>query len=60
MHIVQYLQLFILVVFVCPLFFSLVPGAPLNLEGDTVGSNGILLSWSMPSNAKNIDGYVIR
>ncbi|KAF6738160.1 Phosphatidylinositol phosphatase PTPRQ [Oryzias melastigma] len=37
-----------------------VPGAPLNLEGDTVGSNGILLSWSMPSNAKNIDGYVIR
>ncbi|XP_026221120.1 LOW QUALITY PROTEIN: phosphatidylinositol phosphatase PTPRQ [Anabas testudineus] len=37
-----------------------VPGPPVNLEGEAVGSNGILLSWTMPPNAKNIDGYVIR
>ncbi|XP_045893415.1 phosphatidylinositol phosphatase PTPRQ isoform X1 [Micropterus dolomieu] len=37
-----------------------VPGPPLNLEGEAVGSNGILLSWIMPPGAKNIDGYVIR
>ncbi|XP_067445742.1 phosphatidylinositol phosphatase PTPRQ [Thunnus thynnus] len=37
-----------------------VPGPPSGLEGEAVGSNGILLSWIMPSDAKNIDGYVIR
>ncbi|XP_008410634.1 phosphatidylinositol phosphatase PTPRQ isoform X3 [Poecilia reticulata] len=37
-----------------------VPGPPLTLGGHAVGSNGILLSWTMPSDAKNIDGYVIR
>ncbi|XP_049930076.1 phosphatidylinositol phosphatase PTPRQ isoform X4 [Epinephelus moara] len=37
-----------------------VPGPPLGLEGEAVGSNGILLSWTMPSDANNIDGYVIR
>ncbi|KAM7414498.1 hypothetical protein PAMA_019354 [Pampus argenteus] len=37
-----------------------VPGPPSGLEGEAVGSNGILLSWIMPSEAKNIDGYVIR
>ncbi|XP_035762942.1 phosphatidylinositol phosphatase PTPRQ isoform X1 [Neolamprologus brichardi] len=37
-----------------------VPGPPLILEGEAVGSNGILLSWSIPSNAKDLDGYVIR
>ncbi|XP_065812716.1 phosphatidylinositol phosphatase PTPRQ [Labrus bergylta] len=37
-----------------------VPGPPSSLEGEAVGSNGILLSWTMPSDAKNIDGYVIR
>ncbi|XP_056272982.1 phosphatidylinositol phosphatase PTPRQ [Pseudoliparis swirei] len=36
------------------------PGRPLILEGEAVGSNGILLSWMMPSDANNIDGYVIR
>ncbi|XP_029378292.1 phosphatidylinositol phosphatase PTPRQ [Echeneis naucrates] len=37
-----------------------VPGPPFGLEGEAVGSNGILLSWTMPPNANNIDGYVIR
>ncbi|XP_034542203.1 phosphatidylinositol phosphatase PTPRQ [Notolabrus celidotus] len=37
-----------------------VPGPPSALEGEAVGSNGILLSWTMPSDANNIDGYVIR
>ncbi|XP_041854149.1 phosphatidylinositol phosphatase PTPRQ [Melanotaenia boesemani] len=37
-----------------------VPGSPLSLEGEAVGSNGIMLSWIMPADAKNIDGYVIR
>ncbi|XP_017261076.1 phosphatidylinositol phosphatase PTPRQ [Kryptolebias marmoratus] len=37
-----------------------VPGPPQNVEGDTVGSNGILLSWTMPTDANNIEGYVIR
>uniref|UniRef100_UPI0037E94576 phosphatidylinositol phosphatase PTPRQ n=1 Tax=Semicossyphus pulcher TaxID=241346 RepID=UPI0037E94576 len=37
-----------------------VPGPPLSLEGEAVGSNGILLSWTMPTDANNIDGYVIR
>ncbi|XP_078024039.1 phosphatidylinositol phosphatase PTPRQ [Epinephelus lanceolatus] len=37
-----------------------VPGPPLGLEGEAVGSNGILLSWTMPPDANNIDGYVIR
>ncbi|XP_030586423.1 phosphatidylinositol phosphatase PTPRQ isoform X2 [Archocentrus centrarchus] len=37
-----------------------VPRTPLSLLGDPVGSNGILLSWTMPSDAKNIEGYVIR
>ncbi|XP_028441228.1 phosphatidylinositol phosphatase PTPRQ isoform X2 [Perca flavescens] len=37
-----------------------VPGPPLNLEGEAVGSNGILLSWTMPRYTSNIDGYVIR
>lgn len=37
-----------------------VPGPPLGLEGEAVGSNGILLSWTMPLDADNIDGYVIR
>ncbi|XP_071272815.1 phosphatidylinositol phosphatase PTPRQ [Salvelinus alpinus] len=32
---------------------------PTNLEGERVGSNGILLSWTMPSDSR-IDGYVIR
>ncbi|XP_027128956.1 phosphatidylinositol phosphatase PTPRQ [Larimichthys crocea] len=36
-----------------------VPGPPLDLEGTPVGSNGILLSWTMPPDA-DIDGYVIR
>uniref|UniRef100_A0A8P4G646 Protein tyrosine phosphatase receptor type Q n=1 Tax=Dicentrarchus labrax TaxID=13489 RepID=A0A8P4G646_DICLA len=35
-------------------------GPPLGLEGEAVGSNGILLSWTMPLDANNIDGYVIR
>ncbi|XP_014838500.1 PREDICTED: phosphatidylinositol phosphatase PTPRQ isoform X3 [Poecilia mexicana] len=37
-----------------------VPGPPLTLGGHAVGSNGILLAWTMPSDANNIDGYVIR
>ncbi|KAK2842216.1 hypothetical protein Q5P01_012416 [Channa striata] len=37
-----------------------VPGPPTSLEGEAVGSNGILLSWTMPPKAKNIIGYVIR
>ncbi|CAB1422352.1 unnamed protein product, partial [Pleuronectes platessa] len=37
-----------------------VAGPPLSLEGEAVGSNGILLSWTMPSDANNIDEYVIR
>ncbi|CAK6951123.1 phosphatidylinositol phosphatase PTPRQ [Scomber scombrus] len=37
-----------------------VPGPPTGLEGEAVGSNGILLSWIMPSDANNIEGYVIR
>uniref|UniRef100_A0A3B4YKY3 Protein tyrosine phosphatase receptor type Q n=1 Tax=Seriola lalandi dorsalis TaxID=1841481 RepID=A0A3B4YKY3_SERLL len=37
-----------------------VPGPPLSLEGEAVGSNGILLSWTMPPDVDNIDGYVIR
>ncbi|CAI5664315.1 unnamed protein product [Oreochromis niloticus] len=37
-----------------------VPGPPLGLEGEAVGSNGILLSWNIPSKAQDIDGYVIR
>ncbi|KAM9807812.1 phosphatidylinositol phosphatase PTPRQ [Neosynchiropus ocellatus] len=37
-----------------------VPNPPPGLEGEAVGSNGILLSWTMPPNANNIDGYVIR
>ncbi|XP_077939126.1 LOW QUALITY PROTEIN: phosphatidylinositol phosphatase PTPRQ [Gasterosteus aculeatus] len=37
-----------------------VAGPPLGLEGEAVGSNGILLSWTMPSDANNVDGYVIR
>uniref|UniRef100_A0A3B5QTL2 Protein tyrosine phosphatase receptor type Q n=1 Tax=Xiphophorus maculatus TaxID=8083 RepID=A0A3B5QTL2_XIPMA len=41
-------------------FFPVVPGPPLTLEGEAVGSNGILLSWTMQSDANNIDGYVIR
>ncbi|XP_036811524.1 phosphatidylinositol phosphatase PTPRQ isoform X4 [Oncorhynchus mykiss] len=32
---------------------------PTNLEGERVGSNGILLSWTMPSDSR-VDGYVIR
>ncbi|CAJ1056803.1 phosphatidylinositol phosphatase PTPRQ [Xyrichtys novacula] len=36
------------------------PGPTSGLEGEAVGSNGILLSWTMPSDANNIDGYVIR
>lgn len=39
---------------------SPVPGPPSGLEGEAVGSNGILLSWTMPLDANNIDGYVIR
>lgn len=38
---------------------SVVPGPPQALEGEPVGSNGILLSWTMQPGA-NIDGYVIR
>ncbi|XP_043980566.1 phosphatidylinositol phosphatase PTPRQ [Gambusia affinis] len=37
-----------------------VPGPPLTLEGEAVGSNGILLSWTMESDTSNIDAYVIR
>ncbi|XP_068595364.1 phosphatidylinositol phosphatase PTPRQ [Brachionichthys hirsutus] len=33
---------------------------PRELEGEAVGSNGILLSWTMPSDARDYDGYVIR
>ncbi|XP_068168501.1 phosphatidylinositol phosphatase PTPRQ isoform X2 [Antennarius striatus] len=36
------------------------PVTPTELEGEAVGSNGILLSWTMPSDAKHYDGYVIR
>ncbi|MEQ2238298.1 hypothetical protein ILYODFUR_031822, partial [Ilyodon furcidens] len=36
-----------------------VPGPPQALEGEAVGSNGILLSWMQPD-ANSIDGYVIR
>lgn len=42
------------------LSFPAVPGPPSALEGEAVGSNGILLSWTMPPDASNIDGYVIR
>ncbi|XP_038124665.1 phosphatidylinositol phosphatase PTPRQ [Cyprinodon tularosa] len=38
---------------------SVVPGPPQALEGEPVGSNGILLSWTMQPGT-NIDGYVIR
>ncbi|KAF3688867.1 Phosphatidylinositol phosphatase PTPRQ [Channa argus] len=37
-----------------------VPGPPTNLEGEAVGSNGILLSWTMPPNAGNNIEYAIR
>ncbi|XP_029289790.1 phosphatidylinositol phosphatase PTPRQ [Cottoperca gobio] len=37
-----------------------VPGPPTGLEGEAVGSNGILLSWIMPSDVNNIEGYIIR
>ncbi|XP_035497594.2 phosphatidylinositol phosphatase PTPRQ isoform X3 [Scophthalmus maximus] len=37
-----------------------VAGPPFGLEGEAVGSNGILLSWIMPPDANNIDGYIIR
>ncbi|XP_010783145.1 phosphatidylinositol phosphatase PTPRQ isoform X2 [Notothenia coriiceps] len=37
-----------------------VAGPPFGLEGEAVGSNGILLSWTTPSNGNNIDGYIIR
>ncbi|XP_014192528.1 phosphatidylinositol phosphatase PTPRQ [Haplochromis burtoni] len=37
-----------------------VPGPPSDLDGDAVGSNGIMLSWNILPNAKDIDGYVIR
>ncbi|XP_075998501.1 phosphatidylinositol phosphatase PTPRQ [Genypterus blacodes] len=37
-----------------------VPGPPSSLEGDAVGSNGILLSWNTPPDENNIVGYVIR
>ncbi|KAM3838280.1 uncharacterized protein ACN63O_023158, partial [Diretmus argenteus] len=37
-----------------------VPGMPVRLEGERVGSNGILLSWSMPGDANSIFDYVIR
>ncbi|XP_036006075.1 phosphatidylinositol phosphatase PTPRQ [Fundulus heteroclitus] len=37
-----------------------VPGPPQGLEGEAVGSNGILLSWSMQPDANSIDEYVIR
>eukprot|EP00066_Takifugu_rubripes_P016017 XP_011605283.1 PREDICTED: phosphatidylinositol phosphatase PTPRQ [Takifugu rubripes] len=37
-----------------------VPDAPSALEGEAVGSNGILLSWTMPPDSNNVDGYVIR
>ncbi|XP_061534226.1 phosphatidylinositol phosphatase PTPRQ isoform X1 [Phycodurus eques] len=37
-----------------------VPGPPSGLEGEAVGSNGILLSWTMPTDTTNIDGYTIR
>uniref|UniRef100_H3DPG9 Fibronectin type-III domain-containing protein n=1 Tax=Tetraodon nigroviridis TaxID=99883 RepID=H3DPG9_TETNG len=36
------------------------PGPPSGLEGEAVGSNGILLSWTVPPDSNNIDGYVIR
>ncbi|XP_047451818.1 phosphatidylinositol phosphatase PTPRQ, partial [Mugil cephalus] len=37
-----------------------VPSTPVGLEGEAVGSNGILLSWMMPQDSNNIDGYIIR
>uniref|UniRef100_A0A3Q3J664 Uncharacterized protein n=1 Tax=Monopterus albus TaxID=43700 RepID=A0A3Q3J664_MONAL len=40
-----------------PSTFS-VPGPPLDLEGEAVGSNGILLSWTIPRDATNIEEYV--
>ncbi|TNN00898.1 hypothetical protein fugu_012144 [Takifugu bimaculatus] len=39
---------------------GVIPGAPSALEGEAVGSNGILLSWTMPPDSNNVDGYVIR
>ncbi|XP_008281722.1 phosphatidylinositol phosphatase PTPRQ [Stegastes partitus] len=36
------------------------PGTPYALEGEAVGSNGILLSWTMPSDTRNIESYAIR
>ncbi|KAM4618263.1 phosphatidylinositol phosphatase PTPRQ [Polymixia lowei] len=35
-------------------------GPPLGLEGERVGSNGILLSWTMPVDGNSILAYVIR
>ncbi|XP_042351374.1 phosphatidylinositol phosphatase PTPRQ [Plectropomus leopardus] len=35
------------------------PPVPSGLEGEPVGSNGILLSWLMPSDI-DIEGYIIR
>ncbi|XP_069567271.1 phosphatidylinositol phosphatase PTPRQ [Brachyistius frenatus] len=38
-----------------------VPSRPSALEGEAVGSNGILLSWSSPvEGSDNIDAYIIR
>ncbi|XP_037623294.1 phosphatidylinositol phosphatase PTPRQ isoform X2 [Sebastes umbrosus] len=39
------------------------PGTPFDLEGEPVGSNGILLNWDMPLSDpinSNIEGYIIR
>uniref|UniRef100_A0A3Q3J6A3 Uncharacterized protein n=1 Tax=Monopterus albus TaxID=43700 RepID=A0A3Q3J6A3_MONAL len=70
MHETQTHQMFLLLVF---MFFCLrssfpsfvhfpstfsVPGPPLDLEGEAVGSNGILLSWTIPRDATNIEEYV--
>ncbi|XP_078139181.1 phosphatidylinositol phosphatase PTPRQ [Centroberyx gerrardi] len=39
---------------------SPLPGPPFGLEGERVGSNGILISWTTPADAKGVLGYVIR
>nr|XP_029524895.1 phosphatidylinositol phosphatase PTPRQ-like [Oncorhynchus nerka] len=45
--------------FPLPPFLPAPTSPPTNLEGERVGSNGILLSWTMPSDS-HVDGYVIR
>ncbi|XP_061677981.1 phosphatidylinositol phosphatase PTPRQ [Syngnathoides biaculeatus] len=37
-----------------------VPGPPLGLKGEAVGSNAIILSWTMSTDTSNIDNYTLR